>query len=509
MKKLAFILCVASAMPGAQTQKKDYPHRWVYVSRGLMSDQDVEDIRRIARTAAESGLTALALSARMDAMDLKPPGYFRRLAEIKRICDDLKLEIIPHVFSTGYGGSVLAHDKNLAAGLPVRDSLFLAGKREARFAEEEPARLQSTSGEDRLAQEIRVRPYRCYRFRLRVKAEGVKPRTPFSVRAFTEDGRDMSRYESFLPETGEWRELAGAFNSWYAEKIRLEMGARRGAAGRVWIDGLRVEEVGLTNVLRRPGTPVRVRNEKTGVEFAEGKDFVSIADPNLNFRWNHDGPPIQLLPGGRIRAGDRLRVGYFHGTTIYRDQVVVCMSEPKLYEIWEKQIPLIEKHVRPSKYFLSMDEVRIGGHCEACRKRNMSMARILGECLTRQVQMIRKANPKAEVFVWSDMLDPNHNARPNYYMVDGDFTGSWEYAPRDLRIVCWYFDKRRPSLDHFSKLGFQTVGGAYYDADDLSNPQGWLEALDATPGAIGIMYTTWENKYGLLADFGGLVRRRQ
>jgi hypothetical protein len=57
-------------------------------------------------------------------------------------------------------------------------------------------------------------------------------------------------------------------------------------------------------------------------------------------------------------------------------------------------------------------------------------------------------------------------------------------------------------------LGFKTLAGAYYDADDLENPKGWLESLDRTPGAMGIMYTTWENKYRLLADFGDLVSKR-
>jgi hypothetical protein len=104
------------------------------------------------------------------------------------------------------------------------------------------------------------------------------------------------------------------------------------------------------------------------------------------------------------------------------------------------------------------------------------------------------------------MLDPNHNARANYYLVDGDYTGSWEYVPRDLNIVTWYYAMRRPSLAHFSGLGFRTVAGAYYDADNLENVRGWLDALRETPGAIGIMYTTWENKYGLLAEFGDLVK---
>lgn len=39
----------------------------------------------------------------------------------------------------------------------------------------------------------------------------------------------------------------------------------------------------------------------------------------------------------------------------------------------------------------------------------------------------------------------------------------------------------------------------------IINPRDWLEALDKTPGAEGIMYTTWRNKYGLLGPFGDLV----
>jgi hypothetical protein len=51
------------------------------------------------------------------------------------------------------------------------------------------------------------------------------------------------------------------------------------------------------------------------------------------------------------------------------------------------------------------------------------------------------------------------------------------------------------------------MAGSYYDADDLQNPKGWLEALGASPGACGILYTTWLNKYDLLPAFGDLVSR--
>jgi hypothetical protein len=154
-----------------------------------------------------------------------------------------------------------------------------------------------------------------------------------------------------------------------------------------------------------------------------------------------------------------------------------------------------------------MDEIRAGGSCEACRQRGLTMGEILGDCITRQMAILRDVNPQAEVWVWSDMLDPNHNARGNYYLVEGDFTGSWEHVPTDLKIVCWYYARRRESLAHFSELSFHTLAGAYYDGDTLDNPRGWLEVLDRTPYALGIMYTTWQNKYALLADFGDLVSR--
>ena len=136
------------------------------------------------------------------------------------------------------------------------------------------------------------------------------------------------------------------------------------------------------------------------------------------------------------------------------------------------------------------------------------MAQILGDCITKQVDILKGVNPEAEVLIWSDMLDPNHNAHDNYYLVEGDFAGSWNYVPRDLVIVCWHYDKRNQSLPFFSSHGFRTLAGAYYDGDTLENPKGWLEALDRTPKAIGIMYTTWQDKYDLLAPFGDLVTNR-
>ena len=109
----------------ATSHAADYSCRWVYVSRGLHKDQDVEDIRGIVNTAAQHGLNGMVLAAGLDRLDRQPARYLERLESVKQLCADRHIEIIPIVFSAGYGGSVLAYDRNLAEGLLVQDAPFL------------------------------------------------------------------------------------------------------------------------------------------------------------------------------------------------------------------------------------------------------------------------------------------------------------------------------------------------------------------------------------------------
>ena len=530
-------------------------HRWFYVSRRLRTDSDVTDIRGIVKTASESGLNGMVLAAGLDWLDRQRPEYFARLEQVKQICKQYDIEIIPTAFSVGYGGAVLAHDKNLAAGIPVKDALFVVDRGLAALVADPPAKIVNGGfeqydgdralayrfhdrpgqvsfvdrkvfksgraslrfenfgkykyGHARVMQEVKVRPYRCYRVSCLLKTESMEPQGSLRMAVLGPDGRDLAPWDPQIPATTDWRRVVMGFNSLEYELVRIYVGAWGGKSGRFWVDDFQIEEVGLLNVLRRPGTPLTVKDRDTGRVYQEGRDFAAIKDPRLNFRFDHEPPVIRIPPASRIRNGQRLRVSYYHGMAVNRSQVTICMSEPQVYQIWAEQARLIHQHLGTDKFLLSMDEIRAGGACEACKRRKMTMGQILGDCITRQVAIIRRLNPKAQVLVWSDMLDPNHNAHDKYFLVDGDFAKSWTYIPKDMIIVCWYYQKRNQSLKFFSSLGFKTLAGAYYDGDTLDNPKGWLDVLDQTPGASGIMYTTWRNKYELLAPFGQLVTGRR
>ncbi|RPI29339.1 MAG: hypothetical protein EHM61_01970 [Acidobacteria bacterium] len=547
----------------AQPSVKEYPLRWVRVSVSLGEDKDVETVKSIARTASEHGLNGILLAAGLDQLDLKTAEFRTRLAKVKRICQDLKLDIIPAIFSTGYGGAILAHDRNLAEGLPVKDALFVVRGTQAQIAPDPPVELKNGGFEAalatsldgfelsggfgksavldkddrragqsslrlqefeglprrtiRLSQWVNVHPERRYRLSCWVKVESPAASDPFGegyfqLEVFGGDERRPLQWENPRPAPdAQWRKVQVGFNSWGYDKVLIAPSVSGAKSSRFWIDDVRVEEVGLINVLRRPGAPLEVRSEKTGTVYEEGRDFEPVSDPAMNSRYDHDGPPIKLGTGSRISDGERLRVSFYHPVAIYNGQTPICMSESKVYEIWETQARLMQEALAPRYYFINADEQRAAGTCRACVDRHLTLGQLMGDCITRQFKILKTASPGAEVCVWSDMLDPNHNAdkRKYYYLTSGHFDGSWNYVPKELIIGCWYYERRDLSLKHFSSLGFRTVAGAYYDADDLRNPADWLKSLDQTPGAQGIIYTTWLDKYELLEEFGDLVSKRK
>ena len=553
MRRLTICVLLAVCVASKSTLAASYTDRFVWIfGWSLAKDSDVAEISEVLDTAARHGIIGAVVSFGLDTLCKKSPDYFRRLEEVRLACERNHIELIPAVFSVGYGGSVLAHNQNLAEGVPVEDAVFVAGKGEARFLPDASVRLvnggfekftrqrldglnlqdqpdevsfvdtqvvhsgkaslrlenftSNPHGHGRMMQEVRVVPHRSYRVSVWVKTDGLVPPDAFRVQALA-GSRALAPRTFDLPPTGDWRKLTLLFNSRNFSSVRLYAGLWGGKKGRVWLDDWTIEEAGPLNVLRRPGTPVTVRNESGSITYAEGKDYAFLQDPNFRFSMvDREAPSLKLLTGSRIQEGQRLRVSWFHPMVVHDSQVTVCMAEPALYEIFEHEAKLLAERLHPRRVMLNMDEVRMGGTCRACQGRNM--AALLGECIAKQTQILHRCNPGVEIYVWSDMLDPNHNARSEYYLVEGDFTGSWRHVPKDLIVAVWGGPPREKSLRFFSEQHFRTLVACYYDANNLDSVKGWLQIAERTPNVRGFMYTPWQKKYALLPAFGDLLESR-
>jgi hypothetical protein len=301
-----------------------YADRFVWVfGWSLATDADVAEINAVLESAAQHGINGAVLSAGLDSLSRRSPDYFRRLAEVQRTCDRLKLELIPAIFSVGYGRPALGANRMLAEGIPVLDAPFRVKGSEARLVPDDTVKFDNPSFEDvsknrfkgykfhdqpgessfadmtvkhsgatslrmenftanphghgRVMQELHVQPHRCYQISVWIKTENLQP--AFRMMALVK-GRELARREFDVRGTRDWQKVSMLVNSLDFNTINVYAGVWGGKTGKFWLDDFSIEAVGPLNVLRRPGTPVTVKSGDGQVTFEENKDFAALDDPS-------------------------------------------------------------------------------------------------------------------------------------------------------------------------------------------------------------------------------------
>jgi hypothetical protein len=221
---------------------------------------------------------------------------------------------------------------------------------------------------------------------------------------------------------------------------------------------------------------------------------------------------VNLPAASSLTEGQRVLLSYYHTAIIYGDQVMCCMSEPKLYELLDWETDQVKKNLQPNGYFMGHDEIRVQGWDLSCERTGKRPGEILADNVKRCTEIIRKHDAGKPVYVWSDMFDPTHNAKQTgrYYLVNGDgpWYGSWKGLPKDVIVVNWhgFAQGRTQSLEHFAKLGNRQILAGYYDAE-VSRIDDWLRDAVKVKGVEGVMYTTWRHNYDDMEKFASEVAR--
>jgi hypothetical protein len=561
MKKVAIFLAAVvltvSIIGRAQDKPARYARRWFYASHNLLDDKSVEQLLALIQRARNAGYNGVVLADdKLAILDQMPERYFAHAQQIRRAAREAQIEIIPAIFPIGYSARLLAHDPNLAEGMPAVDIPFVVRGREAVLVEEPAAHivngdleradgdrfsgftLQDDPGkttfadhrvvhggttslriEDkslgteyrnyRIAQRIRVRPHACYRFSAWVKTRDLKPVSGFQLlaRGAGLAHRPLTFYEPHFKPTQDWTQVDVVFNTLDESEIDLYVGHWGAQAGTLWIDDLSLDELALVNVLRREGCPLVIRSEN-GTVYEEGKDYEPIRDPHLGqhpfageYEFGHPGPAIRLTPHSRITGGQRLKVSWYHPIIVHGFQVTSCLSERAVFDLLSDQARRVNELFKPDTFFMQHDEIRVANWCRSCQSKNVSAGKLLAENVARCIRILKQTNPAAKIVVWSDMFDPSHNAVEHYDLVRGSLTNSWKGLSGDVIIANWNLDHAAESLKWFAALGHAQLLAGYYDST-IDNYKKWDLAARGIPKIAGFMYTTWENKYDFLEDYG-------
>ena len=515
---------MAAALPPSPVMEK----RWLFFWRDMSDPKQVDrTIAQFPRAQAD-GYNAVVFSS-----NVAPA----KAAEFKQAAHKYGLGLVAMVM----GG---AHDPNYEEGLLSQDALFVAHGGAVSFQPDNPTKVANGDFEDvtgnhfggwsfqdnegvttfadhavthggktslrmenpgkndgqhdRIMQTIALQPHRQYRISFWVKTEGLAGGFSPEVKLLAADGQNGIGYQTFhCDATQDWTHYDLGFNSLDNVKGLLYLGTWGGTTGKVWWDDFRIDEIGLVNVLRRPGCPVSVRGED-GRVYEEGRDYEKIVDPLLHpWQAYHDPPVIHLTAESRIKDGRRLRVSYYHPTIIYEDRVTQCLSEPKVFDDWRDEVKSANDLYHPAAFLMEHDELRVMDQCASCQAMHMTPGALLAWNIHKSAGIIRAIRPDAGLWVWSDMFDPYHNATDHFYLVNGPLKGSWKGLDKGIGIVNWNGGGGTKDVKFFADLGLKQVLSGYYDGDESGDGiQKWIGSAQGSPGVVGAMYTTWNDNYG-------------
>jgi hypothetical protein len=102
------------------------PQYWYHVMTNLLNNGELDRQIKLMERASAAGYNGITVNdVKLIKYHLQPPAFVENLRRFRQACRDNKVLCIPCVMPMGYAENILAHDPNLAEGMPVRDAVFV------------------------------------------------------------------------------------------------------------------------------------------------------------------------------------------------------------------------------------------------------------------------------------------------------------------------------------------------------------------------------------------------
>ena len=506
---------------GAVAEAQKLPERWVYLSWHLRTDEGARKATQALRDAKAAGCThALFVATRGHRLPKEPPSYIVRVRKFQAEAKKLNVKIVVPAVSTGYCGRYLDVDSNLVAGIPVRNMVFVV---KGKTATPDPAQALDTSllkpqrhGKG-VSGTLKVKPFMWYRMTYEIVPTKEGRIGSYSSVSSNRRRRRHARTDPKIRKTKTGRYIyQNVFNSLEATEILV------GIYHNIHkLENVRIEPAGMLLIIRRKRIPLTVTSADGKTVYEEGRDFKPVADPIVavrpfpgEFPFDHPAPVLELTANSRIKDGQKLLVSFWHHQRIHTDQDNFNVQEERMWPIFEKEITQMQQLWKPAGFMLNYDEIRVGmWEPRDPGDEKLTPGQVLARHFKRAYDLTRKIAPQAKIYTWSDMFTPHHNARPfeksgYYYLVNGNWDGSWEGFPKDVIILNWYSPKPE-GMKFFSDRGHKQIICGYYDGRTTDamkkNIHRWMTVAQGVPNVRGVMFTTWGKRYQFMKEYFGLL----
>jgi hypothetical protein len=528
------------------------PELWMYVRHNLQVDDNVTEVKALIDRGAAAGYHGVVIAD--FKLNLLHTGnladwYDDNLAEVLAHAEANGMEVVPAIFPFGYSEGILYEHPDWAEGMPVEGATFrvqpdgtlalepsYSGPANGGFEDHDgdtfvgwswqddpgvrtfadtavthsggvSARIDPGSGNARIVQGVVLEPWRQYHLSYWIRTDGFSGGYVQVVVLDASTGAPRNHDSVAVETTQGWTRYDVAFDSMDSTSVNLYAGVWGGfSSGSFWIDDVSLEETALVNLIRRDGAPLVVRDD-AGNALTEGADFDPIADPAIltGFDDWHEPPVVT----SSLPAGDLVTIDHYVVAPVYGFQVGACLTEPGIQDWMRENMAAVAAAFPDSTgIFLGYDEMRHMNTCDSCRAEGLEAGELLAWHVGEAAAIVEVEKPGAQLYFWSDMFDPHHNAHDDYYMVEGDLAGSWDGLPEDAIVMNWNLGSH-DSLAFLAGEGHAQIIAGYYDSGDgAASANAELDAISGVPDVRGMMYTTWTEDWSQLEAYAEAARSR-
>jgi hypothetical protein len=573
LTSLAQLAKTATAPAAASEPAKPaaYPQRWNYVNGDVSTKEGTDKLIDLLKQSKAVGCTHIQLNENWcNRLELQKPDYFENAKKVQACAKENGLTLVMGSVSIGYSGTYAHYDVNWMAGNPVKNVPYIVNGKTAkpdpaavpalenggfeyvdyqfesgRVAgwtarpqekgdDWQPARLSlldtqvkhsgtaSLKGGKMVRQMVKCEPFKYYRISWYAKGapkDGVAWNDErYHLMITSSEGKRRHTYTEptrYPPDKDGWVRCEIPLNTYEATELDLRFGG--GKESENWFDDLKFEPAGMLLLVQRPLIPLVVASQDGQTTYQQGKDFLKVEDPVCavkpfpgEFPIDHEAPAIVLTADSRIKDGQKLLVSYYHHIRVYTDQDGISLEEPATWPIYEQVFKQIVQAWPTGHYMINYDEIRHGGWEAMPDPSIKTQGQLLAWHFKKSYDLVRKYDPKAVIYTWSDMFTPFHNAQGGkyYYYTAGNWEGSWEGFPSDVVIFQW-FSPKPEGVKFFADRGNKQVICGFYDGASTpamkKNIQGWMDVTRGAKGVEGFMYTTWNKNYKQLEEYFKLL----
>lgn len=564
---LAAIILTWGLTASTVAAPKPFTHRMIYACIGFEKTWGIDTAIARMRAAASLGYNGFVVQNHEENyLQNVSQKYITHTKRAVAEAQKLNIALIPEHFYQGAGSF---DNFNLAEAFPVRGTKFVVSGSKANAVQDHETGFKNGGFENgttgwtlismpgagietskpksgkaclrisgggkyaRIQQRIKLKPFRAYRLSGWFSTQGY---TNWHDGRFTVEGTLPLLFKRTRPfgtpvdpiHKGVWTTLAAShgwrfcqtdFNSLSNTSAKLSFmvsDPRRTQAGTIWIDDIKLEEVGLYETVRTRTRPVTVKSADGKTTFKEGTDYV--VDPKCNtFTMSsfHYQGHLAIPEGSAIKNGQELSVSWYQMSDVEQvyPETNFCISETR--DALLDDVKRMDEMYEHNKWlFMGFDEWRTAFWDDQCEL--FPNAKTAGDYMAGTLRMsgnlLWGQNRCRELYVWNDMFDPYHNAYwPYYAMTNGGCQYSWKDMNENIIIINWnacgmpWVEK---SIRFYMGLDSLSQKGKVYrqilSVMDAGRVGTWLNVVEKAEreggtGVIGISYVDWSARYNQMA----------